>query len=132
LLARDERQTLARFLETWQDKMRHTVKQSTWLRYQQHLAHLPPEMKRTPIARLTPQQVQGWYSQLLSEGLSTTTVHHMHTVLHHALRDALRLGVVPRNVTEDQDIAAKAMEHAFLDALSSELSSSKDEQEDES
>ena len=40
------------------------------------------------------------WRKLLEKGLSTTTVHSLHTVLHHAFNDAQRLGVVQRNITD--------------------------------
>ncbi|HEU5368787.1 MAG TPA: hypothetical protein VFU69_09995, partial [Ktedonobacterales bacterium] len=99
LPALDERKSLGQFLESWLATMEHQVKAGTWVRYQQHLAHLLVELKRMPIARLLPQQIEMLYAQLLSDGLSSTTVHSLHTVLHNALNDALRLGAVSRNVT---------------------------------
>lgn len=47
-----------------------------------------------------PEHVERLYALKLQEGLSSTTVHHLHTVLHHAFDDALRKGLVPRNITE--------------------------------
>jgi integrase len=47
-----------------------------------------------------PQHIQVLYSRKLSEGLSTSTVRHIHEVLHRALKDALLMGLVQRNVSE--------------------------------
>ena len=51
------------------------------------------------MTALTPQHVQALYSDRLSSGLSTSTVHHLHATLHKALKDAERLRLVARNVT---------------------------------
>jgi integrase len=52
------------------------------------------------LSKLTAQQVQLLYSQKLKEGLSARTVHHLHATLNHALKDALRLGLIQRNVID--------------------------------
>lgn len=44
----------------------------------------------------------------LEEGLSPTTVHHLHAVLHKAMDQAIRWGLVVRNVLELVDPARMA------------------------
>jgi integrase len=44
--------------------------------------------------------VQAFYSAKVVQGLSPTSVHHSGTVLHTMLEKALRLRLVPRNVSE--------------------------------
>lgn len=44
--------------------------------------------------------MQRLYSAKLEQGLSVTTVHHLHAVLHRALGQAERLGLVARNVSD--------------------------------
>jgi integrase len=100
-ITRDERQTLSQFLTTWLETVKPTVKSSTWRRYRDYMTlHVVPNLGRISLAKLTPQHIQTLYSRKLEEGLSPTTVHHLHTVLHHALDQALRWGMTPRNVTE--------------------------------
>lgn len=52
---------------------------------------------------LTALHVQGFYSTKLESGLSKRTVEYLLTVLHAALKQAVRWGLVPRNVTESVD-----------------------------
>ncbi len=97
----NERQMVEQFLASWLEMMRHVVKPRTWIRYRDFMRlHVVPVLGHVAIAKLTPQQVQSLYAQKLTEGLSPTTVRHLHMVLHRALDNALRLGVVIRNVTE--------------------------------
>jgi integrase len=97
----DERQTVGQYLHTWIEVAKSQVRGSTWRRYNDFVrVHLIPGLGKGPLARLTVQQVQVFYARKLSEGLSPTTVHHIHGVLHRALKDALRMGLVQRNVTE--------------------------------
>jgi integrase len=43
------------------------------------------------------------YRAMLDRGLSPRTVQYTHAVLHRALRQAVRWGLIPRNVSEDVD-----------------------------
>jgi integrase len=96
-----ERQTVGQYLERWLDVARPTIKPRTWTRYAQLLRkHAIPVLGHGSLARLTPQAVQGLYAAKLEEGLSSTTVHHLHAVLHRALHQAFRWSLVSRNVCD--------------------------------
>ena len=67
--------------------------------------HLVPALGNLPLTQLKPEHVQRLYSQKLTDGrcakeggLSNRTVRYIHVTLHKALQDALRLGLVTRNV----------------------------------
>jgi len=47
--------------------------------------------------------VQGMYRAMLDRGLSPRAVQYTHAVLHRALKQAVRWGLVPGNVSEDVD-----------------------------
>jgi integrase len=55
------------------------------------------------LRKLSPMHVQGMYREMQDRGLSARTVQYAHAVLHRALKQARRWGVVGRNVTEDVD-----------------------------
>lgn len=108
-LTSDERQTLTVFLAGWLERIQPTVRPRTWNRYKELLAHVTAHLGTVALGKLTPTQVERLYAQLLQpttkggkdgKALSTTTVHHLHTVLHHALGDAVRKGLVARNVCD--------------------------------
>jgi integrase len=97
--AGDERQTLADWLHAWLAAAKPTVRVRTWRRYEEYVRiHLIPTIGRIRLARLTPNHVQQLYARKLEEGLSAQTVRHLHAVLRRALNEAVRQGVVPRNV----------------------------------
>jgi len=98
-VAHDERQTLAQYVENWLITIKPTIRYRTWKRYGELLRHVTVRLGKTPLAKLTPQQVSQLYALKLEDGLAPRTVRHLHTVLHHALDDALRHGLVQRNVT---------------------------------
>lgn len=59
-----------------------------------------PNIGSIRLTRLGPQHLQELYAKKLAEGLSPTTVRHLHAVLHHALSQALRWGLLIRNVAQ--------------------------------
>lgn len=96
-----EKLTVAEFLQQWLESVRNSVRPKTFTRYEQYVRlHITPTIGSRVLARLTPQQVSAAYSLKLDAGLSTTTVAHMHAVLHSALRQAVRWDLAGRNVTE--------------------------------
>jgi integrase len=105
LKARAQGQTLAAdrstaaFLTEWLAVVKHTVGVGTFERYEQYIrVHAIPALGRVRLGRLTPQHFQRLYQEKLAAGLSPTTVNHLHTVLHGAFAEAVRWGLVPRNV----------------------------------
>jgi len=99
LPAVSDRQTLAQFLNSWLASTRYKLRPRTWTRREEYVRlHVIPVLGSLPLARLTAQLIEALYAQKIEEGLSTTTVHHLHAVLHRALESALRLGLVQRNV----------------------------------
>lgn len=62
--------------------------------------HLIPALGSVKLAKLTARQVQDLYASKRAEGLSPTTVHHIHAVLHAALEYAVRQEYAYRNVSE--------------------------------
>lgn len=97
-----ERQTVAQYLASWLETMRPPrLVPETWSRYEDCIRlHITPALGKTRLTALTPQQVQAFYARLRTQGLSSTTVLHNHAVLHAALKSAVRLGLVARNVTD--------------------------------
>ena len=104
-----ERQTVEQFLNQWLDAAQPTVRHTTYVRYEEYVRlHINPIIGRLRLNRLTPQQVQNLYAKKLADGMSPTSVRHLHTVLHRALRQALRWGLTGRNVTEAVDPPRRA------------------------
>jgi integrase len=63
--------------------------------------HIVPALGHVPIASLRPDALERLYSAKLEAGLAPRTVHHIHTVLHTALAQAVRWGHAPRNVATE-------------------------------
>jgi integrase len=65
--------------------------------------YVVPAIGRVKLKGLSSMQIQGMYRAMLDRGLSPRTVQYTHAVLHRALRQAVRWGLIPRNVSEDVD-----------------------------
>jgi integrase len=65
--------------------------------------HVLPVIGETKLAKLTPLNVQELYANRIAAGLSPTTVSQLHAVLHRAVKQAVRWGLLTRNVTELAD-----------------------------
>jgi hypothetical protein len=67
---------------------------------------LRSELAQKPLARLEAADLERLYRKMTADpaeggfGLSSTTAHHLHAVVHRALAKAVRQGKVPRNVAE--------------------------------
>lgn len=94
-----ERQTVAQFLDDWLE----TVSPSLGARTFQHYAmvvrlHIKPNLGHLRLDKLAPQHVQGLLTRKSASGLSALSVRHIRGILRIALNQALRLGLVARNV----------------------------------
>ncbi|HET8906730.1 MAG TPA: site-specific integrase [Ktedonobacterales bacterium] len=113
----DPRQTVEQYLASWLETIKPTMSDSAWLRHEQFCRlQIVPAIGAVKLASLSAQHVQTLYASLLSSGLSSTTVHHAHATLHKALKGAMRLGLVARNVTEMVEVPR--MRHHEMHVLS--------------
>ena len=100
-ISTNDRQTVAQYFVHWLETIKPTTRFNTWARYEQYIRlYLAPSLGGIALSKLTPQHVQALYSAKLTEGYAVTTIAHLHSVVHHGLDVALRLGLVQRNVSE--------------------------------
>ncbi len=96
--------TVRDFLSRWLDATAPTLKPSTVRRYRDLIRlHVTPVLGNERLAKLAPADVQRLYADRLAAGLSPTSVRHVHGVLHRALGQAVRWGMVVRNVADAVD-----------------------------
>jgi integrase len=105
-----ERQTLTQYMTGWLETIKPPVlDEKTWQHHTYLVTHhLLPTLGTTRLTQLSAQQVQALYATKLAEGLSSTTVHHLHASLHRALAAAVRLDLVVRNVSDLVDATRMA------------------------
>ena len=116
----DEGLTVGGYLDRWlKDSVRENVRPRALANYTLQVNHhITPVLGRVKLKALTPAHVQRLYRQKLDAGLSPSSVRYIHAVLHRALKQALRWGLVPRNVAEAVDIPKLGREE--VQALSPE------------
>ena len=91
---------------------------STYRGYERNVVrHILPALGRVSIRRLRYQQIEALYDSLLhpteGKGLSPKTVYEIHLIINGALADALRRGLVTRNV----DVVARAPKQRSLQRI---------------
>lgn len=111
---RDATLTFGSWLIEWLDGLSVTgartkgLKPATIAYYRQYVeAHvLRSELAAKPLAKLAASDLVRLYHRMTAQpaagglGLSSTTAHHLHAVVHRALAQAVRQGKVARNVAE--------------------------------
>lgn len=100
LLIGTERQTVAQYLSDWlENAAKPAVRPKTYDAYRLYLnRHIIPTLGTHQLAKLTPQHVQAFLTGRLAAGLAPKSVRHLHAMLRRALNQAVRWGLVPRNV----------------------------------
>ena len=99
------RVTVNEYLQRWlKDSVKGSVRPITFESYERLVrVHVVPTLGRIKLKALSPAHLQGFYRDRLDAGLSPCTVQRLHAVIHRALKQALRWGLVPRNVSESAD-----------------------------
>ncbi len=98
----NENMTVGEYLDVWlKNSVRGSIRQSTYDRDVYLVEnHVKPALGRIKLKNLSSAHVQGFYQDRLDAGLSASTVHKVHTILHKALARAVAWQMVPRNVTD--------------------------------
>ena len=96
--------TYAEYVGRWLESVEPSLRPATFRRYRDMLnRHAVPRIGHIKLIKLSPLDLQRLYADRLASGLSSTTVHLLHVVLHRTLKQAVRWGMVSRNVTEMVD-----------------------------
>lgn len=108
-----QRQTVGEFLETWLRQVKGSLEETTWDNYATQMrSYVIPRLGETRLDKLTPLQLQQFYTDLLEngsrrrkrqKGLTQTSVRNVHTVLKRALKQAVRWGLRPNNPADQID-----------------------------
>ncbi|HET6918744.1 MAG TPA: tyrosine-type recombinase/integrase, partial [Jiangellaceae bacterium] len=89
-----------------------TIRPATLYSYSRNLRlHVLPRLGSVPLRRLDAGMLNGLHAVLLAEGkqsnagggLAPKTVRYVHTIIHRALRDAVRWGRIARNSANAAD-----------------------------
>lgn len=113
------KQTVAEFLTTWAAGLRPpagNLRLSTWVSYERNLRqHVVPRLGALRLRSLTPAHLNAIYAELLRSGhltrggpLAARTVAYIHAILHRALKDACRWGLIAKNPADLADPPRKS------------------------
>jgi integrase len=124
----------------WLPAVKATIRPSTYNSYVQHVeCHIVPHIGSVKLPQLSGSQVNAMYATLAAHGarngrpLSPRTIHHVHTCLSKACRDAVRWGLIARNPLAAADPprtkgdGAKEMKTWTAEQLAAFLTSVKDD-----
>lgn len=101
--------TLETWLNNWFNEYSlNSIKQSTRVSYETFITkHINPVIGKIKLQNLRPDIIQKFYNDKLENGrldgkggLSPKTIKNIHVMLHEALEQALKNGLITRNVTE--------------------------------
>lgn len=107
------KQTVGEYLtKDWLPAIKATIRPSTYESYERNLRlHVIPNIGSMRLSVLDGGALNRLYGQLLAngnlrppnEGLAPRTVHYIHTIIHRALRDAVRWDRLARNAADAAD-----------------------------
>lgn len=97
--------TVSEFLDQWLESyVRTNTAPGTYQNYVKVVRlYLRPKLGHVPLAKLTPQHVQGLYAHMLGKGLSERTCQYAHRLLREAMSHAMKWGLIFRNVCDAVD-----------------------------
>ena len=129
--------TVGEHLDQWLKDYRPSIGPHSAQTYEFFIErHIKPAIGQLPLTSLKPEHLQRVYSDKLSSGrrdgtggLSARSVRYIHVTMHRALKSAVRLGLLSRNVADSVDVPGLERHemqtmteddiHAFLEAAKS-------------
>ena len=108
-LTEESSMTLSQWLDKWlEEYIKGTVRESTLEGYRRDIMnHVIPYLGEKQLRKITGADLRSLYQTLFERGrmkggnheagLSPTTVHSIHNIIHHALRTATENGLLPAN-----------------------------------
>jgi integrase len=101
-LVANEKLTVGEFLEQWfEDVAKPSLRPSTIVTHGSIIRlHIKPALGSIRLTRLTPMHLQHLYARKLKSNLSNRTVKYIHSIIHQMLAQALKWGLVGRNVAQ--------------------------------
>ena len=116
-LTEDSRMTLGEWLDRWLAEYKDgTIRPGTLEGYRNYIEnYIKLQLGGKQVSLITTQDVQRMYRRLKSGGrvredaegskrLSDSTVRHIHTMLHGAMKAAVQAHIIPKNPTENATV----------------------------
>ena len=118
-LAAPTRTTFRAFIAEWQEtSLRNRVSARTYRGYDYSLKHyILPTLGDMRLTTIQPWDIQRLYQDMLSRGLSASTVRGAHSVIRSALKQAVRWRIIASNPADSVDLPSpKPGKHQALTA----------------
>ena len=98
--------TIAEWMNKWLHLYKkNSLRPTTWESYEVIIRnHINPSIGALYLQDLTSEHLQKLYNAKIEEGLSSQTIHHIHKVIHGALKQAKKDHLIKRNVSEDVEL----------------------------
>jgi integrase len=93
--------SVERYMDKWLESIQDKVRPGTFKPYEAIVRlHIKPTLGRTKLDKLNAMQLEKLYRQKLDAGLSARRVRYIHVTIRKALKDAVRLQLLSRNVAD--------------------------------
>jgi integrase len=93
--------TVEKYMDRWLKSIRGNVRPGTFKPYEAIVRlHVKPTLGTVKLDKLNTMQLEKLYRQKLDAGLSARRVRYIHVTVRKALKDAVRLQLLPRNVAD--------------------------------
>jgi integrase len=97
-----EQTTIAELLDTWLGSKKGSISANSIQDYESACRlHIKPAIGKIKVQKITPERLQSEYTKWQEGGMSARMVHRCHIVLSQALAQAVRFGMVHRNIALD-------------------------------
>jgi len=101
IAAHSEGLTVEKYMDRWLEAIRGNVSPGTFKPYEAIVRlHIKPTLGTTKLDKLNAMQLEKLYRQKLDAGLSPRRVRYIHVTIRKALKDAVRLQLLSRNVAD--------------------------------
>jgi integrase len=93
--------TVERYMDRWLESIKDRVRPGTFKPYEAITRlHIKPTLGTMKLDKLNAMQLEKLYSQKLDSGLSARRVRYIHVTIRKALKDAVRLQLLCKNVAD--------------------------------
>ncbi len=90
--------TLSEFLEEWIEIKKNVLRSKTGYQYEKLISlYIRPMLGRIKLKDLNLRVVNKFYESLLNRGIGVSNIGYTHRVLHAALEEAVKNGIIGRN-----------------------------------
>lgn len=111
-LITEKDQTVQQHFERWLAVHKTKIRHSTYLTYRSAVEkHILPAFGHLALRKLTAQDLDTFYARKMEEGLSSSRIAAIHTVIYMALQQAVRWQLIVRNVSQDASLPRDTQPH---------------------